>query len=254
MKERPIIMSSGSVRAILEGRKTQTRRIVKPLPIEHYYFIHPEEEPGMRVTWKDFEIYDPWEELPPFCPYGKVGDRLWVRETWVSLLHTSPMTGEPLEPKNGDKLITHASYREVNGKKIWRYDGEVIAYKATSTVTFCDGDGFSGDLANKEEMAQWRSPIFMPKKFSRIMLEITNIRVERLGEITEQDAIAEGISTDLAIKCNNWKPSMSDPDSGGKPNYLAGFWHTWDSIHKDPHNRFLDPWVWVIEFKVVNEG
>ena len=199
MKERPIIMSTESVSAILEGRKTQTRRVINP---KMFIEIDEGNEPSIEQSNPKFG-----EAVLKYakCPYGKVGDRLWVREAY-------------------------------------KHIGNELHYKADCYYH------------EDERTASWKSPLFMPKRFSRLILEITNIRVERLGEITEKDAIAEGISTELAIVCNNWKPSMSDPDSGGKPNYLAGFWHTWDSIHKDPHNRFLDPWVWVIEFKAVCFG
>src|SRR5690554_1284562 len=147
-KERPIIMSEQSVRAILEGRKTQTRRVIKPQPrLEDEW--NEVTGAAWSVWWKNWEesFENVYEELPSFCPYGKVGDRLWVRE----------------------------SYRIIEVGK-----GPSVRYMAD-----CD----YSEIAR----AKWKTPMFMPKALSRIMLEIVDIRVEQVQDISEQDAMAEGM-------------------------------------------------------------
>ena len=174
MKERPILFNGEMVRATLDGRKTQTRRAIKP-------------QPG-------FQGNTPIECI--HCPYGDPGDRLWVRETWAK------------GPQN------HG----------W---GEVI-YKATFGAMMkpvCEG------------FTKWKSPRFMPRKYSRITLEVTGVRVERLQDITHRDALAEGVSYDV---------SKSD----GAP--LKRFQVLWDSNNAKGGFGWDDnPWVWVIEFKAI---
>lgn len=156
MKERPILFSGPMVRAIREARKTQTRRVVKE--------IDPDE----------FVSSNEADNLALCCPYGAVGDRLWVRETW--------------QGNQGD-----------------------IRYGA-------DGDSLHGYNG-------WRPSIFMPRWASRITLEVTGVRVERVQEISEEDAQAEGV----AHRCD----------------YKV----VWDAINGKKYPWSSNPWVWVIEFK-----
>jgi hypothetical protein len=174
MKERPIIMGADSVRAILDGRKTQTRRVIKPQP----KFIGAPNVP--------FKTDDANPKGIINCPYCKVGDRLWVRE-------------------------------------IFNCNEEGIAYKATQP----DMDGLP-----------WKSPIYMPRTYSRITLEITDIRVERLQDITAQEAIAEGMPIPYVAR-DEYEPISMYRELWEKLNSKRGY--PWES----------NPWVWVIEFKVV---
>ncbi len=166
MKERPIIFSTPMVKAILEGRKTMTRRIIK-------------------------NIKGATEKYPKGfakCPYGVVGDRLWVKETYF--------------PNEGQVPN--------------------IIYKADWNDRHKTGITFT---------CQWKPSIFMPRIYSRITLETTNIRVERLQEITEEDAKKEGV--------------MEGEDTG---YYNEGFYRIWDKINgKDSWKE--NPYVWVIEFR-----
>lgn len=190
MKERPILFSSPMVRAILDGRKTETRRVYKPTESSPWEILGEDENgkpwPFVQDEYGDFTLRP--------CPYGEVGDRLWVRETWADL----------------------------RGKG---FDTEV-AYKAST--------GSEGDEVRKSYGIKWRPSIHMPRALSRISLEITGVRVERLQEITECDALAEGCS-----RGGSWDtaPSLQYRD-------------LWEQIN-GPDSWDLNPWVWVIQFKRV---
>lgn len=224
MKERPILFSGPMVRAILEGRKTQTRRVVMP----QFNVLHQIRKDCAILTNRIFRRGDGWIK----SPYGQPGDRLWVRETWVELLHTSPGSDQP-ELCEGDKLIEPAtSYVGADGKERWTYSGRVIAYRSTSKVEFCDGDGFVGEMADKEDMPRWKPSIHMPRWASRITLEITSIRVERVNEITADDAEREGCGFGV------------NDETGGP---VARFWKLWESIN-GTGSWDSNPWVWAITF------
>ena len=199
MKERPIIFSSPMVRAILDGRKSQTRRIVKNIGIA----------PGIGPILKGSDDAKEW---PQYCPYGKPGDRLWVRETWQGPLFYDEIP----EDWNSDKYKTP----------------EYCYYKAS---------GDSCDFTDSDDnfVERWSPSIHMPRWASRILLEVTNVRVERLHDISEEDAIAEG--------CN---PAIVGSDLEHL-KYRAGYQTLWESINGQG-SWVLNPWVWVIEFMVLN--
>ena len=188
MKERPILFSSGMVRAILDGRKTQTRRVVKQKP----YFPT---DPGIGYAVERERIK---------CPYGIPGDRLWVRETWAHIFECGHYNH-----LHGDKL-----------RYIYRVDNGCIPDK-------------------------WRPSIFMPRKASRITLEITAIRVERLQDISEKDSIAEGSQ----IPCAQLPKSCQQ----GTFTERTQFSRIWDSINAKKYLWASNPWVWVIGFKKETE-
>ena len=210
MKERPIIFSGPMVRAILDGAKTQTRRVVKPQPPEYVRMDRGEEEWTCKVLggyrkWFDkrwgWSIGADWGEQPwydgPTCPYGVPGDRLWVRETFADIPATAP--------------------------------GH-MHYKANATMA---------DLAwFAEEGWKWTPSIFMPRWASRITLEITGVRVERVRDISEEDARAEGIPDEYrAGHCIYYRPRFKT---------------LWDSINaKRGFGWDSNPYVWVVEFKRV---
>lgn len=190
MKERPILFSGPMVRAILDGRKTQTRRVVKPQPDQRYYLRSGENVPGGEAwacEW-DGDEHNGMElhQQTIRCPYGVLGDRLWVRET-------------------------HALW--VPGCK------GGISYKADHIDP--RGDGPSAPI-------KWRPSIHMPRYASRILLAITGVRVERLHDISEDDALAEG--ADSSRHARDWFQSVWLSING------AG---SWDA----------NPWVWVVGFQ-----
>jgi hypothetical protein len=189
LKERPILFSGPMVRAILEGRKTQTRRIFKlPKGTAWYEELQGEAEGWFTdgVGW--------WHVEECRSPYGKPGDRLWVRETFATA-HDNPCI-----------------------------DDAGTVYRAT------DPDW------GLMEGFRWKPSIFMPRALSRITLEITGVRVERLQDISLKDAISEGVE---------WNNS---PTRQGNTNPKSAFKCLWESINGEGawHSN---PWVWVIEFK-----
>lgn len=191
MKEKPILFSAPMVRAILEGRKTQTRRIVKNAPLLRNGSLHGND----------------YLEFVKQCPFGNVGDQLWVREAW-------------------------APHADMPRAAIYR----------------CDAGGDYQD--NVTPNFRWRPSIHMPRWASRITLEITGVRVERLQDISEEDAKAEGA-----------EQFWGEPERYGEQleyewypdkSYVVGCRDLWQSIN-GVASWDENPWVWVIEFKRVED-
>ena len=200
MKERPIIFSTEMVRAILEGRKTQTRRVItskrKLFNNAPNEWVISHIEMGNEWEFKDIKTLADYHIL---CPYGQVGDRLWVKETFQTL---------------GSKKNT--VYRATGGAELtWNING----------------------TTHRETLKKWRSPLFMPRWASRITLEITGLRVERLQDISSPDIHAEG----LPIIANSATPLLWYREIWDKLNAKRGY--AWKS----------NPWVWVIEFKRLSD-
>lgn len=208
MKERPILFSAPMVSAILSGQKTQTRRAAKPVR-------HPDlgntYDPGALVL-----EHEPQHVIDRACPYGRPGDRLWVRETWMDL------SGTGIEPITGSRS---------------RY-----AYRADTPA------GSYGDETRKEYGLKWRPSIFMPRGASRILLEIVSVRVERLNDISEADAIAEGVSQlDDSEGPNFWGVTI-DGIHFSAPTARDCYALLWAAIN-GAGSWDKNPWVWVVEFK-----
>lgn len=210
MKERPILFSAPMVRAINADRKTQTRRIVKPQPEwtepATAWTFHEDGHsgPGWYAHNDDYP-----EEGSLFyrCPYGQPGDRLWVRETWQ---HANSPHG-PYEP--GCTCFYRADYWD-------------------------DPHGMDGEKSPEGKYRTWIPSIHMPRAASRINLEVMHVRVEKLQDISEADAIAEG----------------APGGHGSIPGYPYAatshehYRHIWESIN-GRGSWEKNPWVWVVEFK-----
>ncbi|HBS2773858.1 TPA: hypothetical protein MAE48_004772 [Klebsiella quasipneumoniae subsp. similipneumoniae] len=200
MKERGMIFNEYQVRALLDGSMTQVRR---PIKWKQTRFTEiGEREDGSRWPWsEDAEhVCDFWHP----CPFGAVGDRIWVRETW----------------------------NKYGGLLTYRADHDWIDDMRKETVC----------------TAKWVPSIHMPRWASRILLEITDVRVERLNAISQEDAQAEG------MELTGWRPTYSDPDSGGEVlTPYDNFAQLWESIYGEESWK-ANPWVWVIEFKRVEGG
>lgn len=215
---KPIIFGGDMVRAILEGRKTQTRRAVIPSPPEGWRpkvgLFHPTiarrgvERPGPEV----FGASD--EEFGVKCPYGQPGDRLWVRETWCQ--------------RSEDGYVVYNAEGNLDPSCCW--------YAADGVhVRKCDGDGFAEYRKDGSEASPWRPSIHMPRWASRITLEITAISLDRLQDISEADARAEG------AQCPGFPAAMTD---------AGAFAKRWEMIH-GKGAWAVNPWVWVVEFRKV---
>jgi hypothetical protein len=189
-KERPILFSGPMVRSILDGRKTQTRRIIKHR--ENRWECSDDGVTGKAWPFWPCYVFGEPEPIAMPCPYGKPGDRLWVRETF-----------------NSD----------------WC---DQVIFKA---------DGGSAKDAGYTKEPKWKRSIHMPRWASRITLEIIAVRVERLNEISEADAIAEGVLID----------GIGSPGGPMRVSQRA-FKIFWQAIN-GPESWAANPWVWVIEFR-----
>ena len=196
-RERPILFSAPMVRAIRTGRKTQTRRVVKPQPsagVRHSPFVPSglEDGHGREIRLK----------------YGQPGDRLWVRETWQM-----PWVGATqMFPRSPESAALYMD--------------------APSVVYAADWNG--------PPPRRWRPSIHMPRWASRLTLEVVSVRVERLHEITEEDARAEGV--DAAPFCTAGRPNGME--------HVEAFEDLWNAIN-GPGAWEANPWVWVVEFRRV---
>ncbi|HEC2582053.1 morphogenetic protein [Raoultella ornithinolytica] len=209
MKERGMIFNGEMVRAILDGRKTQTRRIMQDQPVLNGNFYEV-----FGAAWSKGMTSIPavpGHSLSTRCPFGVVSDRIWVRETFQGPLFDYDLM---------DSYCKDSTPFE---------KPEFCVYKADEVPApeFYDADG--------ELHCRWRPSIHMPRWASRITLEITSIRVERLRSMSQEDARAEGVI------------AASGPMEAG-----LAFRELWDSIY-GPESWQANPWVWVIEFKRVEE-
>lgn len=207
MKEHPIIFSGEMVRAILDGRKTQTRRVIKPQPtLAHPHsvgrFFNPE-----RDAW------DLYGANMTYCPYGVPGDHLWVRETWQKVYEK------------------HDGFWTTDPRENVTYKRSFIEYAATA----------------QEEAPRWRPSIHMPRQISRLTLEIVSVRVERLQEITDDDARAEGAPVSWREPATGWQVMATA--NGNAPAWFASLWDTINA--KRGYGWDTNPWVWAIQFKRV---
>ena len=208
VKERPILFSAPMVRAILAGDKTQTRRMMK--------FLYQE------IVKRDDGAIWPWSEHPHKpddfwhpCPYGQVGDRLWVRETFVQGFEYDAVT---------DRLRQFDDDGNELPKTTW--------YRATDSISWSDDAGW-------ETNVPWKPSIHMPRSACRIKLEITGVRVERLWDISDFDAEDEGTRIWAAEAQKN----------GNKFSSIRSAWQAmWESINGSDSWQ-ANPWVWVVEFR-----
>lgn len=245
MQERPILFSGPMVRAILEGRKTQTRRVIKQAidkrTGEVSGAVHKDGSGTGYIAWFPGDGMTPEKTARCYpgadgfkCPYGQPGDRLWVKETWQYYGWTED--GEPFIRYAADNksLIRHVNSDEW-AEKVW----DIFAKLSVP-------ENYNIDRHARER--RWRPSIHMPRWASRITLRITDIRVDRLQGIKNKDAMAEGV--------NGWPEYGSMVNDTGEPpvvwNYIDPFRKLWDSINGNRTGCSWDsnPWVWVVCFEV----
>lgn len=229
MKERPILFNGPMVRAILEGRKTQTRRAVKPQP-EIYTTADG------RATWRHGKRVGTGPNAEAWtchaidrCPYGQPGDRLWVRETWAEICHAG----------DAECYCEDEESRREHHRFEYRAD----------TENKRPGDWPDPSETEFQDAPGWRPSIHMPRKASRITLEITEVRVQRLQEISEEDARAEGVDV-FRVRLGDLDPILV-PGCRGADSPKEGFQNLWDSLAKPGADSAANPFVWVIEFRRV---
>lgn len=237
MKEHPILFSADMVRAILDGRKTQTRRIVKPQP-------HDDPNPVRMMTGERRSIRvgrsehvlsddrmfldgnaDELNTLLATCPYGHPGDRLWVKEThrrvgWLVAYRADGGCGAWMDDGDGGRIWVKHGW--ING--LSNRDGEYW------------GEGAYGD--------SWKPPIHMPRWASRIDLEITDVRVQRVQDISEEDAISEGCEEDRY---------RSGHEPGTIETAVIAYQRLWDRINGKTFPWANNPWAWAVTFKRINQ-
>lgn len=196
---KPIIFSAPMVRAILSGRKSQTRRIVKP---------QPELCSGCQSC--DFKCNHFVYPLPK-CPYGNIETKLWIRETWRPAMSDS-----------------HQCY----------------AYRAD--LSYKCGKPMPDDCEN---ILNWRPSIFMPKEAARIFLEVSQVQIQRLHDISEEDALSEGIEP-LDDDQNQYIPAIANNNAYIASSAKEAFQELWQSINGSESWK-SNPWVWVISFEQI---
>ena len=238
MKERGMIFNGEMVRAILDGRKTQTRRIMAPQPandIERCIFPNPE-----VIGWKSSRRHKHGSTTAHFCHYGKPGDRIWVRETWGVVSHSFSDDGLMIDwvPDRPATAIHEMPFG--NGY----YSGYAI-YAADGDFTWGDDDGY------EDGRSCWKPSIHMPRAASRILLEITDVRVERLNAISEEDATAEGVPPAGSLLPDY--PGTFLTPKGDFATAKVAFQRLWESIYGEESWK-ANGWVWVISFKRVEGG
>lgn len=236
MTERGMIFNGEMVRAILDGRKTQTRR---PIKWKQTRFTEiGEREDGSKWPWSEDAEHtcDFWHP----CPFGAVGDRIWVRETWGVVSHAFSDDGLMIDwvPDRPSTAIHEMPFG--NGY----YSGYAI-YAADGDFTWGDDDGY------EDGRSCWKPSIHMPRAASRILLEITDVRVERLNAISEEDATAEGVPPAGSLLPDY--PGTFLTPKGDFATAKVAFQRLWESIYGEESWK-ANGWVWVISFKRVEGG
>lgn len=231
--ERGMIFNGEMVCAILDGRKKQTRRPVK--------FPVLDKNLGCELSGNELA-----GELSAGnylnSAFGKPSDRVWVRETWGVVSHELDEDGriQPWTPNRPATAIHEMPFG--NGY----YSGHAI-YAADGDFTWGDDDGY------EDGRSCWKPSIHMPKAASRILLEITDVRVERLNSISQEDAEAEGIDMEALYDSQDCYDCIADHNMTGRPTATGAFKYLWESIYGEESWK-TNPWVWVIEFKRVAGG
>lgn len=208
MKERGILYQGAMVRAVLADTKTQTRRVCKPAEAAALSYVVEVPDPAERgQVYNGSTFGDEDGEVQFSCPYGGRGDRLWVRETW-----------------------------RVRGGREYEYQQARadVMYRATHQE-----DGFPLTW----ESYDWRPSIFMPRWASRILLEVTEVRVERLQDINRRDALAEGI-----VRLRDGGYGLPDGEHYHLSDPRQSYFSLWRAIN-GPGSVEANPWLWAVSFR-----
>lgn len=238
IREKGLIFNSEMVRAILDGRKTQTRR---PIKWKQTRFTEiGEREDGSKWPWSEDAEHacDFWHP----CPFGAVGDRIWVRETWATLGNEDGCCVDwEGNLCKGDERSAARIYRASCEQRpgdygLWSIPDDAYWKPHTKEHKF---------------EGAWRPSIHMPRWASRILLEITDVRVERLNAISEEDATAEGVPPAGSLLPDY--PGTFLTPKGDFATAKVAFQRLWESIYGEESWK-ANGWVWVISFKRVEGG
>ena len=241
MKERPILFNGEMASAILDDRKTQTRRVMKDTsPVD------------ARWTGRRWQIHMgyPIDHIDIPCPYGGEGDYLWVRETWAAEMFWEDAVR--IRYKDG----TTCFYEWPEGMEEW-HEREWIRHSDffTKQGVQMESDDYYDFVWVKPETGwplQWRPSIHMPKFISRIKLEITDVRCEHLQDISEDNAIAEGCAGEECLDCDALILYHLNDIFHYNVSPQEEFIELWDSINKKRgYGWDKNPWVWVIKFQQI---
>jgi len=257
IKESPILFSDPMVRAIIEGNKWVTRRIpvnkteLKILDEPYSHYIR-----NRRGTWDSYKTLA--ELVEKHSPYGKPGDIIWVREAWRPRSWGKDFDWMCLEYRANENTDRARFKKDVDPMDMWHTELRLIAaWEKLSDECRAAGCDFAGDMftlkgKDGQRPIKWRPSIFMPRAACRLRLRITDVRVERLQDISEAQAIAEGVE-----EFSFGKAGLNF-DLGGSQQTrdpLQAFKWLWDNINaKRGYGWELNPWVWVIEFDRIPEN
>lgn len=239
MAERPVLFSVSMVRALLAGRKTVTRRLLKPQPAPNsphdggtkwVFDAHK----GLHIPCGTVGHLTVAEKLGLRCPFGQPGDRLWVRETWR-------VSSEGNHYPSNEKSL-YVEYRA----------GAVAGFGQQRSKFRVEEDaGLAARAWGKGRSYSWRPSIHMPRWASRLTLEVVSVRVERLHDITEEDAQAEGVERHPeACGWLNYEPSPAFEEVSYHVTARDSFASLWRSIN-GAESWDANPWVWRVEFRRV---
>ena len=243
-RERPVLFSDPMVRALNAGQKTQTRRVVKPQPPSvaavkalsgcEYHWMRCDDWKGCEHEFRPvgpvWAVRKAWGQpensIPRLRSPYRVGDVLWVREAWCGALNEN------------DQLDWSPDWNTY--RVHYRADG--------NEVRAVDGDGFTKITKSGYEASPWKPSIHMPHWAARIFLRVTEVRVERVQEISEEDAQAEGVSSEMFGGRLCWRGTKDlCSHAAGE---LGAFRQFWDSINaKRGHSWESNPWVWAYTFE-----
>lgn len=242
MRERGIIFNAEMVCAILDGRKTQTRRVISD---RHLHLIDVASQLGECYPLEcGIDHANSQSYYRYLCPFGDVGDRLWVRETFALLGNEDDICVDW-----NDRIV----YDEKEAARIYRASCEQKD-SDYGLWSIPDDADWKPHTDNHKYDGTWRPSIHMPRWASRILLEITGVRVERLQDISEEDAVSEGVITARYGNKGNWLEGFYVP-GGNQPHQTAksAYSELWCSIY-GVDAWYKNPWVWAIEFKQTQRG
>lgn len=255
MKERGLIFTGESVQAFLAGRKTQTRRFIKPQPV--HVEDYQGEGPGLLQRWSSGRFYfahDPYRRL--VCPYGEAGDRIWVKEAWRIAAWRTNEEKFAIDYQASPELVrtpwTFPNDPSVFGRLLGQSQVEALNAARAGSGSTKELPGGHFHWEHGDSPCRWRNSRYMPRWASRLTFDVVEARVERLQDISHEDAIAEGTL--------HWVEGLkqqadydSDSNLGAYP--VTAYKRLWDRLNAKRGCAWAqNPWVWVLTLQPVEPG